>query len=262
MSLWTRMRAAKFTLQFALKSARGMFGSYPRECPICGYMGYFYGYGYPFVCDVVCPNCNSLERQRFLVLTDRREKFFAGKDVLHFAPELSIRRYLETQGLRSYKTADLFANNVDLKLDIENIAQPDAMFDVVLCSHVLEHVDDRKALSELRRILRPGGLLIAMFPIIEGWNVTYENSAVSEPGDRLLHFGQHDHVRFFGRDARDKFKTAGFVLTEITAEEPDVLRYGLMRGEKIFLAQVRRDPTRELKSKAFRVQSEALNSSH
>ncbi len=211
-----------------------MFGRYPRECPICEYKGYFYGYGYPFVCDVLCPTCNSLERQRFLVLTDQREKFFTGQDVLHFAPELSVRRYLETKNLRSYKTADLFAPGVDLKLNVENIAQPDSTYDVVLCSHVLEHVDDRKALGEIRRILRPGGKLIAMFPIIEGWDATYENAAVSKPCDRLLHFGQHDHVRYFGRDARERIKAAGFDLDEFTAEEPDVTRFGLQRGEKIF----------------------------
>jgi SAM-dependent methyltransferase len=238
-SFWTRTRAAKFTLQFAAKSALGMFGRYPRECTVCGYKGYFYGYGYPFVCDILCPSCNALERQRFLVLTDRREKFFSGKDVLHFAPELSVQKYLETQKMRSYKTADLFAPGVDLKLNVESIDQPDSTYDVVLCSHVLEHVDDRKALSEIRRILRPGGQLVAMFPIVEGWDSTYENVAVSKPCERLLHFGQHDHVRFFGRDARERIKAAGFDLNEFTAEEPDVTRYGLQRGEKIFAGRKR-----------------------
>jgi len=238
-SIWSRTRAAKFTLKFAARSARGMFGRYPRECPICGHKGYFYGYGYPFVCDVLCPCCNSLERQRFLVLTDQREKFFAGRDVLHFAPEFSVRRYLQTKNLRSYKTADLFAPDVDFKLNIEKIDQPASSYDVVLCSHVLEHVDDRKALSEIHRILRADGLLIAMFPLVEGWDVTYENAAVSAPVDRLLHFGQHDHMRFFGRDARDRINAAGFDLNEYTAEEPDVTRCGLQRGEKIFAARKR-----------------------
>jgi len=178
-----------------------------------------------------------LERQRFLVLADQRQKFFAGKDVLHFAPELSISRYLQTQNLRSYKTADLFAPNVDFKLNIEKIDQPASSYDVVLCSHVLEHVNDRKALLEIHRILRAGGLLIAMFPVVEGWDATYENTAVSEPVDRLLHFGQHDHVRYFGRDARERINAAGFEFDEFTAEEPDVTRYGLQRGEKIFAAR-------------------------
>jgi len=216
-----------------------MFGRYPRECPICGHKGYFYGYGYPFVCDVLCPSCNSLERQRFLVVADRREKFFEGKDVLHFAPELSVRRYLQSQSLHSYKTADLFAPDVDFKLNIEKIDQPASTYDVVLCSHVLEHVDDRKALLEIHRILRADGILIAMFPIVEGWDATYENAALSDPGDRLLHFGQHDHVRFFGRDARERIRTAGFDLEEFTAEEPDVKRYGLQRGEKVFAGRKR-----------------------
>ena len=100
---------------------------------------------------------------------------------------------------------------------------------------MLEHVDDRKAVPELFRILRPGGLLIAMFPMVEGWDTTYENPAVTLPEERLLHFGQHDHVRFFGRDARSRLATPGFVVSEYTAVEPYVRKYGLMRGEKIFL---------------------------
>ncbi|MFN0194269.1 MAG: class I SAM-dependent methyltransferase [Aestuariivirga sp.] len=225
------------TLKFAWRSARGMFGRYPRNCTVCGHDGRFLGYGYPFVCDILCPTCSSLERHRLLAIADEKQNFFAGRDVLHFAPEACMRTYLAKRGLKSYRTADLFAANVDLKLNIEAIDLPDAVADVVLCLHVLEHVDDSKALGELHRILRPGGLLIAMFPMVEGWSRSFEDPKRTSPEDRLLFFGQHDHVRFFGADARERLARPGFLVEEVTAEEPDVSRHGLMRGEKIFLCR-------------------------
>ena len=113
----------------------------------------------------------------------------------------------------------------------------DKSFDVAICLHVLEHVDDRAAVSELFRVLRPGGLLVAMFPIIEGWDETFEDASRMSPEDRLFYFGQHDHVRFFGRDARARLAAPGFVVEEYTAVEPQVSRYGLARGEKIFICR-------------------------
>jgi predicted SAM-dependent methyltransferase len=85
----------------------------------------------------------------------------------------------------------------------------------VICNHVLEHVDDRKALTEIMRILAPGGMLVASVPIIEGWDTTYEDVAIKDPEDRALHFGQSDHVRWYGRDFRDRLKAAGFEISEL-----------------------------------------------
>ena len=107
----------------------------------------------------------------------------------------------------------------------------------MICSHVLEHVDDRKAIPELFRITKPGGTVLAMFPICEGWETSYENRDVNSEDDRLLYFGQRDHVRYYGRDARSRLASAGFQVTEWTALEPYVSRHGLLRGEKIFLCQ-------------------------
>jgi SAM-dependent methyltransferase len=226
-----------YTIKFALRSMRGMFGRYPRACTVCGHHGRFLAYGYPLVCDILCPSCTSLERHRLLAIADQRQSFFAGRDVLHFAPEDCMRSYLASRGMSSYKTADLFAENVDLKLNIESIDLPENYADVVLCLHVLEHVDDDKATRELYRILRPGGLLIAMFPVVEGWSRSFEDPSKKSPSERLMYFGQHDHVRFFGADARQRLARPGFSVKEVTAEEPDVSRYGLMRGEKIFLCR-------------------------
>jgi SAM-dependent methyltransferase len=223
------------SLKFLSRSMARAFGKFPRECSLCGYHGKFLGYGYPYVCDIYCPKCGSLERHRLLDLANRDQRFFAGKDILHFAPEQAVRKLILAQHPKSYTTADLYARGVDRKENIEALTIKDASYDAVVCLHVLEHVDDARATAELYRIVRPGGLLIAMFPIVEGWDETYENPAPKSESERLLHFGQHDHARFFGRDARVRLAKPGFVVEEYTAVEPNVSRYGLSRGEKVFI---------------------------
>ena len=225
------------SLRFLSRSVRNAFGKFPRECPLCGYHGKFLGYGYPYVCDVYCPQCGSLERHRLLYLADRDHNFFAGKTVLHFAPEIAVRKLVLEQSPKTYVTADLIAEGVDRRENIEALTIEDNAFDVVICLHVLEHVDDRAAIAELYRVIKPGGLLIAMFPIVEGWSETFEDPTKSEPDERLLYFGQHDHARFFGADARLRLGLPGFKVDEYTAVEPFVSRHGLSRGEKIFLCR-------------------------
>jgi SAM-dependent methyltransferase len=197
------------SLKYLLRSVSRSLGKFPRECPLCGYHGKFLGYGYPYTWDVYCPKCGSLERHRLLCLAARKHRFFAGKDILHFAPEPAVKRLVTEQTPRSYCTADLFAKGVDHKENIEALTLADNSYDVVICLHVLEHVNDRAAIDELYRVLRPGGLLIAMFPIVEGWDETFEDASKISPDDRLLFFGQHDHARFFGRDARERLGDFG-----------------------------------------------------
>lgn len=135
-----------------------------------------------------------------------------------------------------YVTADLAQVGADLVLDIENIALPDASVDVVLVSHVLEHVNDRAALAEIGRILRPGGRALIMVPIVEGWATTYESSTVRTAKDREEHYGQHDHLRYYGSDVRKRILDAGYSLREWTAPPEVIPRYALQRGEPIFIA--------------------------
>jgi SAM-dependent methyltransferase len=226
-------------LRFGLKSTVSVFGrNYPRHCTVCGYKGRFFSYGYPLTADVLCPRCLSLERHRALAIFNTERELFTGKEILHFAPEIGLGALIRNRSPKSYKSCDRFAADVDLRIDITAIALPDDCFDLVLCLHVLEHVDDdRKAMAEVHRILRPSGHFIVMVPIEEGWDVTYENPTIVSPQDRLLHFGQEDHVRFYGRDIRDRLTAAGFFVSEWTAREPEVSRHGLKRGEKIFCCQ-------------------------
>ncbi|WP_165848466.1 class I SAM-dependent methyltransferase [Mesorhizobium delmotii] len=176
-----------------------------------------------------------MERHRLQRLyLDENPSLIEGKDVLHFAPESFARLYISERAL-SYIGGDLNPAPGDVFVNIEAMHFPDDSFDLVICNHVLEHVDDKKALAELRRVLRPSGTLLLMFPIIEGWATTYENPDVLTPQARLAHFGQEDHVRYFGADVRDRIRTAGFRLAEFTAEEPLVCKFGLLRGEKLFV---------------------------
>ncbi len=210
--------------------------STPRHCPCCGYEGRFLANGMPLRMDSQCPKCLSLERHRLLRLAlDSWDFVPRGARTLHFAAELSVWNILNDAGA-DIVTADIVPGRGDIALNIEAIDQPDESFDLVVASHVLEHVDDRKALPEIRRILRPGGKLLLLVPIIEGWAQTYEDPTITDPRDRDLHFGQDDHVRYYGADLRDRLTQAGFDTREFTATGADSVRFGLLRGEKIFLS--------------------------
>jgi SAM-dependent methyltransferase len=95
--------------------------------------------------------------------------------------------------------------------------------------------NDQLALAELNRILRKDGRLLIMVPLIEGWDRTYENPDITNKRDKELHFGQYDHLRYYGRDFRDRLKNAGFIFYEFTAFGADCTEYGLLRGDKIFI---------------------------
>jgi SAM-dependent methyltransferase len=211
-------------------------GSFPRTCSVCSYVGRFQAAGRPRRLDARCPKCGSAERYRLLALwLDRHGGALRTARVLHFAPERGLAELLKAR-VGSYQSADITPGRADLVRNIEEIAEADASFDCVVCSHVLEHVDDRKALTEVYRVLKPGGIALVMLPVIEGWSKTYENMAVVTPEDRMRHYGQSDHVRYYGADVRDRIRAAGFRLAEFTAEGEDVLTYGLQRGEKVFIA--------------------------
>lgn len=216
------------------KAAKGL---HPRHCPICGYHGMFTAFGQPPRYDARCASCKSLERHRLFALYIERTRLFdADHRVLHFAPEVQVTPLIRDR-VAEYETADLSERRkVTHRIDIEETGLPSGHYDRVICSHVIEHVDDARALTEMHRILRPGGIAVLATPICEGWAETYENPDVDGPTPRTLHFGQADHVRYYGRDLRDRIRAAGFDLTEFTAVEPDVLTYGLMRGETLFIA--------------------------
>jgi len=214
-------------------------GLYPRQCPICGHIGRFPAYGFPPRYDAQCPRCLSLERHRLLFLADRKLKLLdRARSVLHFAPEPAIRDWV-TPRVDRYVSADLNDPGADRREDIESLTLANDGFDVVICSHVLEHVDDTMALAEIRRVLRPDGLLIAMVPLIEAWPETYENASATTDALRALHFGQADHLRYYGRDFRDHLRAAGFDIDEFRASPQQCVVHAILRGETVFLCRPR-----------------------
>lgn len=210
-----------------------------RTCPICGYKGYFKNFGRPPRIDALCPSCNSLERHRLFWLWYSENSSQIKGPILHFAPEAVLERKFRAKysGQKDlYKTADI-TDTCDIEINIEQINLANESFSTVICNHVLEHVDDHKALSEIHRILTANGVLIASTPIVEGWNTTYEDSSITDPSERDLHFGQSDHIRFYGSDFRERILKAGFIFHEVTAEGKDVITYSLLRGEKFFICR-------------------------
>lgn len=208
-----------------------------RLCPICGYEGPFGPFG-PVVArpDARCPRCLGLERHRLFKLAFDRIGLPADRlRILHFAPEKAMRMILEPVAT-FYVTADPTRPNVDLNTSIEAIDAADGAFDLVICSHILEHVDDRRALAEMWRVLAPGGRAAMAVPIAEGWDATYEDPAITAPGDRRIHFEQDDHLRIYGRDFRDRVTAAGFTLTEVTATGAEAARHAIRPGERVFIA--------------------------
>ena len=189
------------------------------ECPVCeGRFRKFLPYGYNKIRKgVLCPRCFSLERHRllWLFLKNRTDFFTVAYKVLHIAPEQCfVSRFRKLRNLE-YLTADLESPLADIKVDVQNMTFHDDEFDVVICNHVLEHVpDDRKAMREIHRILRPEGFAILQVPMDSHTDKTYEDESITDPLEREKHFRQKDHYRLYGRDYIKRLEEAGFTLKE------------------------------------------------
>lgn len=182
--------------------------------------------------NVLAPSSLSLERHRLLWLYLQKTDFFsAPKDVLHVAPEQCFYKVFRKQKNLNYLTTDLYSPLADVKADICNLPFEDNSYDVVFCNHVLEHIeDDKKAMSELYRVLKPGGMGIFQIPQELSRKSTYEDFTITSPEERKKHFGQYDHVRIYGQDYFNKLKDAGFKVKEekcsdlFNAKEIDLYR--------------------------------------
>lgn len=209
---------------------------YPRVCPICKYRGPFSHVGFPLEIDGLCPKCFTAPRHRLFYIWLNSKQSVIKEPILHFAPEIPLEKIFRKK-FKNYQTADLITK-ADLKINIENIKLERNKYMTIICNHVLEHVDDKKALKEIYRVLKKNGYLITSVPIIEGWDNTYENPKMISDKERNIHFGQADHLRFYGSDFRNRLCSAGFKkIDEYTATGKDVIDYSLKRGEKIFICK-------------------------
>jgi SAM-dependent methyltransferase len=189
--------------------------------------------------DARCRSCFSEERHRALrVFLDGWLPANRPLRLLHFAPEHSLRQ-LENLADVVYLTADIGREDVDTLLDMTDLGVRADAFDLIIASHVLEHVaDDGAAMRELRRILRPGGTALVMVPLDTSRAVTFEDPAITGPEERHAAYWQSDHVRLYGRDFEARLRDAGFevelVRPSLTMAADDVRRFGLAADPAIY----------------------------
>ena len=207
-------------------------------CPICGnQLKQFLNLYRPY--HKWCPVCQSLQRHKLLWILYNSSSF-ANKSfrrILHFAPEPALSEKLMNIPGTEYLSADLNDPKAMIKMDICHIQFPENTFDFIQCSHVLEHVrDDRKAISELWRVLSPNGWAIILVPI--RGETTIEDSAIHDPIELEKTYGQLDHLRIYGRDFSKRLQTAGFTVKVIStgdlADKNEIDRFGLDPDDIIF----------------------------
>src|SRR5688500_2208820 len=220
----------------------GLNFQHTRECPMCNWSGFQFlpaNQGPFFRFDATCPRCKSQERHRLAyVLLAKRLPARLGK-VLHFAPEPCMSKWLSSRS-DDYHTADLLVPTVMHKEDICNMSFADDTFDLVWCSHILEHVaDDRKAMRELRRVLKPNGLAVIQVPV---WGTQTCDEPLNTPAERVLKYFQEDHVRRYGADIEQRLRASDLAVETLRTGDLDlhvVLRHGLadLCGSDVFLTR-------------------------
>ena len=179
----------------------------------------FISYGYNKVRkNALSPSTYSLERHRmlWLYLKNETEIFSRKIKLLHFAPEPAFHGIFKKSNNISYDTIDLNSPLAKIKADICNLPLEDNTYDFILCNHVLEHIDDDiKAMSELYRVLKKGGIGIFQIPIDINRDKTFEDSSIKNPKERNKVFGQYDHVRIYGMDYYDRLRSVGFSVEQV-----------------------------------------------
>ena len=213
-----------------------------RYCPVCGKSSIkFAAFGRPPRNDARCVYCGALERHRFVwEFFKHKTNLFDNnnKNMLHIAPEPFFEKRLKSYFSSGYISADLYDKKAMIKMDITDIQFPDGFFDVIYCSHVLEHInDDKKAIGEFYRVLKSNGWAIIMVPINS--EKTFEDFSVTTPAERLRIFGQKDHVRSYGKDFIDRLTESGFIVKSYNPfdifQKESAIKLGIANGtDEIF----------------------------
>ena len=215
------------------------------ECPCCGGRFSRFMPGLSHRDTRVCPRCGSQERHRalWLWMRERSDLFVRNISILHWAPEYALQRSLSELPNAAYVSADLEGDEAMQHMDITDVPFKDDAFDLILCVHVLEHVpDDRAAMREMVRVLRPGGMALLLVPIVLE-QPTLEDPAIQTPEERKRHYWQADHVRLYGGDFRDRLAEEGFEV-EVdgwirTLDQATLDRHGLFPLEDIYVCRKR-----------------------
>ena len=176
-----------------------------------------------------CPSCDAFDRERLTALY--LEQAFVSLDpraryrLIEFAPAHSLHRMIRRHAFIEYRSADLLNPDVqDRGVDLTDMPRyPDASVDVFLCSHVLEHIpDDRKAMRELNRVLKPQGFGVLLVPLFPDVHETHEDPQIETLEARWKYYGAGDHVRQYGKqDFVHRLEEAGFSVDQL-----DVAHFG------------------------------------
>lgn len=213
------------------------------ECPCCGGRFSRFMPGLSHRDTRVCPRCGAQERHRalWLYLRERTDLFQRPRlSILHWAPEYALQRSLGELPNAAYVSADLQGHEAMQHMDMTDVPFKDGAFDLIVCVHVLEHVpDDRQAMREMARVLRPGGVAMLLVPIVLE-QPTLEDPAIATPAQRKEAYWQEDHVRLYGRDFPERLEEEGLSVTVDgwvrTLDQATLDRYGLFPMEDIYVA--------------------------
>jgi SAM-dependent methyltransferase len=188
-----------------------------------------------------CPYCTSLERTRNLLFYIENETPLLTRKLrlLHFAPEWCLLPILKKSGNLEYITADINPNLADYQVDIMHIPFPGESFDYIICAHVLGHVpDEKKAIDELYRVLKPDGVALISTIIDLDNPQTFETEDADTPEKRLRYYSEPDLLRLHGGDFDQRLKQCGF--------EVEIIDYPSLLGKEIKKKYALGDGQREL----------------
>jgi predicted SAM-dependent methyltransferase len=256
-SLIRRLIPKKYHTQVANSYIRWKCFGFKFKCPFC--RGHFRkllpaGLDFPVLkeknvvgggyrLNATCPHCYSSDRERliYLYLKNKTNLFYENLKLLHVAPEENLQKILMVWTNIDYVSADLDSPLAMIKMDITKIPYKDNSFNVVICNHVLEHIpNDRQAMSDLYRVLKPGGWAILQVPISLSLDRTYEDPTTTAPDEREERFGQSDHVRIYAKDYKDRLENVGFTVDVYSFREEfgdsTINKYALAKDEDLYLA--------------------------
>ena len=228
----------RYPVKEALAKVRSaIYRGHKVECSCCGReFGMFLFSPYQAA---LCPNCLSFERYRLLSRWLLDETDFGQReiDVLDIAPIWAFQEFCRRFANVTYLSIDISSPMAMKHMDIRDLDLPDDFFDVLVCYHVIEHIDDdMKALSELHRVMKPGAFAVIQVPVNVPRTVEREELTTWQ-AKRLLVYDCH--LRAYGPDFKDMLEAAGFevdvstFVKKFTSEE--IKRYGLDRTEDLFI---------------------------
>lgn len=230
-------RLSKKIINFGLKYHCNICSSWVKDMDAAGGKEKFFqensviGAGYRQ--NVICPVCGNTDRTRFMDFCIRKytQIYKTESSVLHFAPEAGIREKIKKNIKCRYISGDILRERADCIVNIENICFEDNHFDWIICNYVLQYVDDKRAIDEMKRVLKPAGKMIISMPIGQNMDETIE----FVPAKNI---GKSAYKRFYGMDIKKRLeRLSGMNVRSIRCKTDKFNKYGLMNKDTVFLLE-------------------------